>query len=131
MIFAELLSLAKKIQIFQADATSGGLWTDTTHFTTVCPSGKRWFFMGGVVNRSANATLLARLMSGGYPALILTTDVAATGISTFPNTVASVGNWHFSGVLPILDAGDNITLTFGAAQGAGAYCILTILEIDV
>ncbi|GAG75607.1 unnamed protein product [marine sediment metagenome] len=63
MIVTDALTLATKINNYDIDATAGGLWTSTTIYEVTVPAGKRWFLIGGVVNRAVSATLTGRVFN--------------------------------------------------------------------
>jgi len=128
MITVDLLSLAKKINNYAADATGGGLWTSTVAFRVTVPASKRWFVVGGYVLRDASATMNVRLFDSSDN-IIHQYDVqsAATGYSNWPTGAATSSTVQR---FP-LDAGEYLQITFGAAQGAGAYASAVVLEIDV
>ena len=126
MIVTDALTLARKIDNYNADATGGGTWVSTTHYTVVVPAGKRWFFIGGFAKNDVNATMFIAVYDAGDNTLGFLLDEAATTTGkSYPEPDFQIGaQW-------VLDAGEYIQLTCGAAQGAGAYCSCVVLEVDV
>jgi len=122
---------ARKLDNYAKDATAGGLWTSTTTFRVTCPVGKRWFFVGCTSYRDAAATKMARIYDVSDNVLQqVYVDAATTGIACFPSTV--VGVTVLTPLIPfVLDATDYIELTFGAAQGAGAFASVQVLEVSL
>ena len=132
MISIDLLTLAKKIDNYEIDATGGtARWTTDKIYKNVVPAGKRWFVMGGVVNRDVASTFTVRIYNSGDKIVQhLDTQSAATGLSSWPSNVASAavdaGAWPKP-----LDAGDYVQVTFATSQTAGAYASCVVLEVDV
>jgi len=132
-IYAELLTLAKKFNNYEIDPVTGlkVLWLSTTSFRAVVPTGKRWFVIGGVVNRNVSSTLTITIRDSSN-ALILRIQylAAATGISLWPSTYSDIANMDIVNPIP-LDAGEYFDLLFGTAQDAGSYASCMVLEVDV
>jgi len=129
MIFAELLTLARKLNNYEVyGAGAGPLWTSTTNYKAVVPAGKRWFLYGGVVFRSASATASINVYDAADKKIYtLGSHAAATGICHYPEA-ENTGSLAF----PIpLDAGEYVDITLGAAQGATAYGTCVVLEVDI
>lgn len=100
----------------------------TTNHKITVPTGVRWLFFGGRVNRSANATLVIRLYESGDEVILqLQDDAAATGATNYPNT--DKAEMTVPGMPIPLKAGDYINIVFGAAQGATASCSAIVLEV--
>lgn len=116
----------RKLNNYDKDATAGGLWTSTTTYVVEVPTGKRWVVLGGVINRDANATAQCFLYDSSDNIIgVLASEGASTGLTTFPTSSYQIGtSW-------ILDAGEYVKTTFGAAQGANAYHTFVVLEMDV
>lgn len=128
MIVAEILHMGRKLNQYQLDATSGGLWTDTTHFkTTAVAAHRRQLVLGGVTNRSVSGTVViyAYDVSGNIIAC-LANEGAATGITGYPESTTFMINAPM-----ILDEGEYIQMTFGAAQGATAYASCVVIEVEL
>lgn len=128
MIVAELLTLAKKINNYEIDPITGVqvLWIDSTHFTGTVPLNKRWFVLGGVVNRNVSSTVIVALRDSSNATIChLLDEGAAMGLKTFPEADKQIGrDW-------ILDAGEDFYMLFGTAQDAGSYANCVVLEVDV
>ena len=130
-IFAELLTVAKLIDNYDIDATGGGLWASTTTYKATVPVGKRWFFIGGTVNRTVSATLQAQINNAADKLIMyLGYASAATGKTAYPNTVESGTSMCPPGFVP-MDVGMYVLVTFGAAQNASAEASCLVLEVDV
>lgn len=127
----EDLTFAKKVNNYEADATSGTLWTSTQTFEAVVPGGKRWFVLGGQVTRDVSSTVIitSRDIADKIIHMIYSAG-AGTGTNSFPNTVASASTFPFAEPLR-LDAGEYILMSFGTAQGATAHASCAVLEVAV
>lgn len=127
-ITTDLLTVAKKINHYEIDPVTGlqVLWVDTTHFTATVPTGKRWFVLGGVVNRNVSSTVIVVLRDSANKTIgYLLDEGAATGTKTFPEPDFQIGRDG------ILDAGEDFYMLFGTAQDAGSFANCTVLEVDV
>lgn len=126
-MITDILPFARKLNNYEADATSGTLWVSTTQFKVVCPTGKRWYLLYGVFNRTVNASVvmyirdISNQVIGWLGAL-----TAATGVAGYPYYTGSLSN-----PLRVIDAGEYVSLEFGAAQDANAYASCVVLEVDV
>lgn len=127
-VFAELLTLARRITNYDKDGTAGGRWITTTNYTCTVPAGKRWYLFGGNINRAPSSTCSGAIYDSGDAIIHLLCDYSAgTGSTAYPET-ANVGNL----VMPIpMDEGDYFKMAFGTAQDANAYGTCLVLEIDV
>ena len=115
---------AKKVDNYAIDATGGGLWTTTTTYKIVCPTGKRWVLIGGVINRGVSATVNVIVYNASdEPIQFLYYAAASTGTSGYPSST-NAGNG-----VPILDVGEYVLATFGAAQNAASYMTCLVLEV--
>lgn len=131
MNIADQLHYAKKINTYEVYAASGtDYWVDTTHYKAEVPADKRWVLLYGQVDPDASATVAVHIKNTADKILTLLTNVAAgTAIISVPNTVAS--STTLNSGLYVLDAGEYIYVTFGAAQGTGADANFSFLEVDV
>lgn len=130
-IFAELLTVAKKLNNYEDDATSGTLWTSTQTFEVVVPTDKRWFVLGGQVTRDVSSTVIITARDAADKIITMIYSAGAgTGTNAWPNTVASASTYPFAVPL-ILEAGEYIYMAFGTAQGATAHASCMVLEVDV
>lgn len=126
MILARLLTVTKKVNNYALDATGGGLWISTTEFRVTCPADKRWFLVGGVVKRNVSSTLIGYIRDVSDNLLFkLCDESAAASTTSFPEADYQIGT------MPIMDAGEDLTLIFGTAQDAGSRASCVVLEIDV
>ena len=108
------------------DATS--TWTSTTTQTWTVPANKRWFLIGLGGSRSVSALIAIKFLEVGGGMMFPLADVAAgTGTWVVPSMLSDNQN-HVGGL--IMDAGETISLTYGAAQGGAAYHSISVLEID-
>ena len=131
-IFAELLTVAKKLNNYAENATGGGLWTSTTEYRATVPAGKRWFVQGGCVNRDVSSTMNVNAYDASDDLLFfLDFQGAATGTTCWPNTQAVAVRIQFPKNGLMLDAGEYILITLAVAQGVGAFANCVILEVDV
>jgi hypothetical protein len=130
-ISAELLTLAKKVVMYEAYAAAGTTyWTSTTVFKATVPTGKRWIVLGGMIYRSQNATVIAQgCDASDHKMYQFVSEAAAQTLTTFPNRTASAAFGDYSRA--VLDPTDYIQFTFGAAQDTNAYITLVVLEVDV
>lgn len=131
-IIAELLTVAKKLNNYEIYSASGTLWTSTTVYTAVVPAGKRWFVLGGLINRNVSSTISIRVYDAADKHILnIGETAAATAYTTWPCTVATGSRLH-GGIYPIiLDAGEYVTILFGTAQDTSSWATCVVLEIDV
>lgn len=130
MNVTELLTIARKINNYEIDPVGGVkvLWTSTTEYKAVVPTGKRWFLYGGIFNRSVNSTASVYLYDSSDDILLhLDTFAAGTGLGAYPN-VARTANIIFPWVM---DAGEYVKISLGTAQDASAYATCMVLEVDI
>ena len=126
VVVTDLLTVARKINNYDIDATAGGLWTDTTHYKVTCPVGKRWFLIGGVVVRAVSATLEGYVKDSSDKIIgYLISETAAATSNMYPEYAFQVGNYI------VLDVGEYVELVFGVAQNASSYASCMVLEVDV
>jgi len=126
VIVAELLTLALKKDNYDIDATGGGLWLSTTNYRVTVPANKRWFLIGGATFRDVSATLYISLRNSAGNELTRLDEVGAgTGYRVYPQSTQQIGQPY------ILDAGEDINMTFGVAQGVTAFATCIVLEIDL
>ena len=115
------------------DATDNGAgndkWTSTTIQTWTVPAGKRWYFLGGTVLNSVDATATLDMYDAQPKIVFGLASIATPGAATrvqYPD--ADIGYVH----RPIaMDAGWSIKLTMGAAQGAAAEASCVVIEVSV
>jgi len=131
MISPTLLELGKKIDNYIVDATDNAAtnakWTSTTVQEFTVPAGKRWFLFGGTVTTDANNTVIVTVTDGTNTLMTLASHAAQIGEVWYPEA-DNVGNIVFP--LP-LDAGDEVLITCGGAQGAGAKATCLVVEVEV
>ena len=108
-------------------AATNAKWTSTTVQTWTVPAGKRWWFIGGSVKNSADATVTVDIYDKAAKVMFGVCSIAAPGIGVrvqYPD--ADIGYVH----RPIpLDEGMAVKLTMGAAQGAAAEATCVVLEM--
>lgn len=125
-VIAQLLTLAKKNNNYDLDATAGGLWITDKIYKVTCPASKRLFLMGGVLNRAVSSTVVGSINAAGGEELHRLTDKsAATGITAYPEDAYQIGQPF------ILDATDYLQLSFGTSQNASSWATGVMLEVDV
>lgn len=127
MITTDLLTVAKKLNHYEEDATAGGThWIDTTHYKVVCPSTKRWFLIGGHVARDVSSTVIGYILNSSDEIIVKVLDEgAATTSKMYPESAYHVETMH------IIDGGEYLQMSFGTAQGASAKATCIVLEIDI
>lgn len=126
MNIADQLHYAKKVQLYLLNATT--TWDTTILYSWIVPAAKRWFIMGGMINRDASATVNVDLVDAANRSFNnLLSESAATGIHEWPDKLKT----NFDPMPRILDAGEKIRFAFGAAQSTAAYISGWVLEIDV
>lgn len=133
-LMGDQLHFARKVNNYDIDATAGGLWTSTTTYRATVPALKRWFVIGGFVNRSVNGTLVVRSYNAAGAIIAMhDSQAAATGGTAYPSTQAStyIQQKTANGFMAILDPGEFVELTFGNAQDAAAYASCIVLEVDI
>lgn len=129
MIFAELLTLAKKTSVQLLDATS--TWDSTTTHNLTCPTGKRWFLLNCFVWRTQAATLSINHRNAADAIIAeLVYSAAAVGGVGYPNGIGATRSVQSFYPLRI-DAGEYIGFVFSVAQDATAYISYSILEVDL
>ena len=129
----DVLVAADKVDNYIIDtgdlAATNLKWTSTTVQTYEVPASKRWLLYGGVVTRDTStgtATLVVNLTDGTNVLMNLATEADATGTTSL---LADIPGDY---VMPlIMDAGDQVVITFGEAQGAAAAATCVVLEFDV
>ena len=108
-------------------AATNAKWTSTTVQTWTVPAGKRWWFIGGSVKNSADATVTVDIYDKAAKVMFGVCSIAAPGIGVrvqYPDS--DIGYVH----RPIpLDPGMAVKLTMGAAQGATAEATCVVLEM--
>ncbi|GAI69232.1 unnamed protein product [marine sediment metagenome] len=128
MNIIELLAIARKVDNYENDPVAGlkVLWTSTTVFQATCPAGKRWFLLGGYIDRDVAATCVVRIRDSAANFLRSLSDAAASTvrIPLIENEFAQTGIF-------ILDPGDYVHVYFGVAQGAAAFASCQVLEVDI
>lgn len=98
--------------------------------TMIVPAGKRWILLGGVVNRDASSTLTIYVKDASDNIIHLVLYSGATAaLTTWPDNADSEKTYIFHPI--ILDVGEYVEFSFGAAQGAGAFLSCVVLEVDV
>ncbi len=124
----------KKVNNYIEDATDNAATNDKFDSTTTAlwtvPSGKRWFLMYGSISRDTSSTLTIKLYDSSDKLIgMIDSKSAATGDTPFTGTGASAtvakGKQYW-----VLDAGEYVKLTFGAAQGASATASCVVIEVD-
>ena len=113
------------------DATDVGAgndkWTSTTVQTWTVPAGKRWWFIGGSVKNSADATVTVDIYDKAGKVMLGVCSIAAPGAGVrvqYPDS--DIGYVH----RPIpLDTGMAVKLTMGAVQGAAAEATCVVLQM--
>ncbi len=138
MTFAELLTVAKKVNNYIIDATDTGTgndkWESSTLQEWTVPADKRWILLYGVLSRenSSTSTCLILDSSGGVIGKIHDMS-AGTGVTPLIPVGFATREHLQQGQMGqlILDAGEQVQLTLGTAQGSAAYASLVVLEIDV
>jgi len=135
-IFAELLTLAKKVNNYIEDATDNAAtnakFTSTTTQEWTVPTGKRWFVLGGNFNWNVSATAIFQAHDSSDKIIgTLMKTTAITGDHPWPSILSSVMVSGDHASPWILDAGEYVKVTAGAAQGATATASCVVLEIDV
>lgn len=127
-IIANLLTTAKKIDNYEIDPVTGDkvLWTSTIAYKATVPAGKRWFFLGGIVDRNVSSTVNGHIRNSADKYLrTLIEEAAGTGEKFYPEYI-------YGWPTPIvMDVGDYIHLHFGTAQDAGSWATAQVLEIDI
>ena len=132
VVVTDLLTVARKLNNYEADATGGTLWTSTTTFRATCPVGKRWFLLGGVVLRDVSATCAIMLYDAANKIIQrIASETAGTTAFAYPSQTAVAAAQAPVGTLLILDVGEYLQMTFGAAQSTAAYASCVVLEVDV
>lgn len=115
---------ARKRTYYLLDATS--TWTSTTTHDLAVPTGVRWKVLVITVKNDASATTAIYYSDASKVVIAqLATQGANTGRTTWPD----VGNAEFLQANLIMDPGEHIQVVCGAAQGAGAYIYIHVLEI--
>lgn len=122
--------MARKYTTYLLDATS--TWDGTTTHKVVVPatSGQevRWKLIAATLKNDANATsAIYWLDSSDVVIAQLASQAANTGRTSWPNGIADASLLSNGEV--ILDAGEKLHFNTGAAQGAGAYIYVHLLEV--
>lgn len=101
---------------------NSGTFDSTTTQNYTVPAGTRWILIGGHVYRDNNSAIT-----------VYVRDASDNNIIELLNEGAAAATWNPLAIpdnhLAILDAGEDIQFTFGAAQGAGASLSISYLEV--
>lgn len=125
MSVGDLLLLARKVTI---NLVNSATWDTTILYEWIVPTAKRWFVMGGMINRDVNATVTVDAVDASDNSYFnLLAEAAATGVHEWPD----VGKINWPHAPLILDPTEKIRFAFGVAQGATAYLRGMVLEIDI
>jgi len=96
----------------------------------IVPEGKKWFLIGGVLNRSVSATSEICLYDeNGNIILVLMITGAAVGRIAFPSQSASISVLQASYPIPML-AGWYLRFDCDAAQTSAAYITYLVVETN-
>lgn len=133
MNISDILQYAKKVDNYEKDATGAtALWPADTTYVATCPTGKRWFLIGGVIKPDVNATAMTIVFnSSDEPLYQVGYQAASTNQQALLKQTADYNHANSHGHPLIMDAGDYLKVTFGAAQTANAYCSCVVLEVNV
>ena len=109
----------------------GASFSDSTSLHKIeVPAGKRWFVLGGMVSRDQAATLsVSANDAAGNKLLQIAYGAAATTGWAIPNNTAD--SLHLRNFPLVLEAGETINFSFGAAQSTNAIITMFITEVDV
>lgn len=130
-LIVDLLTITQKLNNYAKDATGSGAtgttyWINTTHYRAIVPVNKRWFVIGGMVNRAVSSTVVVDLRDTGSDTMHrLMTETAAANLLAYPATAFQLGRGY------VLDAGEEIYMTFGTAQDANSWVTFVVLEISM
>lgn len=129
-MISEIMLLSEMLEIYEAYAAAGTTyWQSTTEIKLTVPENTRWFIIGGTINTSQNGTLVIEIYNASDELLTkITEHGAGTGAMHFYRSQSSA-NQHVPVSFEILDEGDYILCTFGAAQDTNAYIGLRIIEV--
>ncbi|MHC4335470.1 MAG: hypothetical protein ACYSUV_17230 [Planctomycetota bacterium] len=115
---------------FIIDATDIGAgndkWTSTTVQTWTVPAGRTWYFIGGSVLNSADATVTCDIHNAADKIVYGLCSIAAPGIGVrvqYPDSDIA----YVHRPIPMAE-GWYVKLTMGAAQGAAAEATCQVLE---
>ncbi len=128
--FLDSLVYVRKLNLYIADATDNAAtnekFTSTTVQDYIVPAGKRWFVIGGNINRDASQTVTVDFYDSSDNRILRgDSRGAGTGITEWPSA-------NYDAYFPVpLDAGEYVKLTFGGAQGAAAWATCVVLEVNV
>lgn len=115
----EGMFLLRKITNYLVDS---GTFDSTTTKNYTVPASTRWILIGGHVYRDNNSTITVYVRDTSDNNIIELLNEGAA--ATTRNPLAIPDN-H----LAILDAGEDIQFTFGAAQGAASNLSISYLEV--
>lgn len=128
MIVTNELTIARKAITYLLDATS--TWDSTTNHKLVVPTGKRWKVLVITVKNDVNATVSTYWLDSSDVVIAqLGNQAANTARTTWPDTGTS--DFLQGPENLIMDAGEQIEIACGVAQGAGAYIYVHALEVDI
>ena len=129
----DILHSGALVENYIVDATDTGAgndkWTSDVVQSYTVPAGKRWYFFGGSVLNSADATVVVDIYNESDKLVLGLATIAAPGAAVrvqYPDS--DIGYVH----RPIpMDAGWYVKITMGAAQGAAAEATCLVLECYV
>lgn len=127
-ITADLLMRGPKVNYQYLDATS--TWDSDTNHKAICPAGKRWFVLNGVVIRDVSSTATITVIDASDVILCYIQSVSAgTGDIGF---MGNLDEHKSPGTTPLLriDEGEKIEFDFGTAQTGAASLNFTVIEVD-
>lgn len=135
MIVKNLYTSSRKINNYLEDATdnaAGNLKFDSTTVATLTvPTGYRWLVIGGAVNRDVSGTLaVVGKDTSDKLIYVFHEEGASTTHSAWPANAAAVKESDYNGV-PILDPGEYVEFTFGAAQSTACSVSCVVLEVAI
>lgn len=136
MRWIDLMVVGKKVNNYIIDATDNAATNakftgDQAQEYTV-PAGKRWFFLGGHVNRDVSSTLSIYIKDSGDDNMyFLATFAAGTGFVAYPPTAQASTVSQFPGMPIIMDEGEYVDIDFGTAQTGGATASCVVIEVDI
>lgn len=123
----DLLTIARKVDNYEIyTGVADVYWVDTTHYRATCPTGKRWFLLGGAYSRDNSATGTVYIYNADDKLIAqIGYEGAATGRAAYPEYAqAKATAWVF-------DVGDYLEILFGAAQSTAAFASCVVLEVDM
>ena len=125
------MNLLKARKVNNLVETAAAFSVSTSEHKWTVPNSKRWFLIGGIIVRDSAETVIIQAYDPTELIYRLAGKAPATGTHGYPDGESEGAPRGEEAIPLILDQGEQIVVTFGGAQGAGASISCIVLEVDV